>query len=359
MSGRINRHKRWRLPLAMIVTLYLSVSSGLFAGGGPPAIVEVKKAVEMEIAPVVWVTATVIGRYDSNIAAEVEGRLETILDVGDRVNQGDVIARIDANRYRLAVEQIEAEIRPIETMVTFYKKEAQRLERLAEQNNAARNLLDETIANRDEAEARIRLVRARLALARDDLEKTTMTAPFTGIIAERIKSPGERVEQGDEVVRLVDTENLEVQAYIQRTSFINLKLGDRLQVNGPTADAMFPVKALIPVGDSTSRLYEMRLSQDIDIWTAGTAVKVATPIAEKQNVLAVPRDALVIRQSGIIVYKLDADDVAVPVSVTTGVANTTHIQVIGNISPDDRVVIRGNERLRPGQKVMINNGSNS
>ncbi|MEQ8428296.1 MAG: efflux RND transporter periplasmic adaptor subunit [Gammaproteobacteria bacterium] len=349
--------KKYYIPAILALSLF-SVFNAV-AGGGPPALVKVDNAVTMDIAPAIWVSGTVIGRYDSNISAEVEGRLETILDVGDRVNKGDVIARIDATRYRLAVEEIEAEIPPIETMVGFYTKEAERLEKLAQQNNAARNQLDQTIANRDEAKARIRLVKSRLASARDDLDRTTILSPFTGVITERIKSPGERVEQGDEVVRLVDTGNLEIQAYIQRSSFINLDIGDELKVTSPDGEARATISALIPVGDRESRLFEMRLALTGSGWTAGTAVKVSTPVAKQQSVLAVPRDALVIRQSGTVVYKINGDNTAQMVPVTTGIANTTHIQVFGELQADDRVVIRGNERLQQGATVTVMGGSNS
>lgn len=342
-----------------ILSLCLFCVFNVVAGGGPPTLVKVDNAVTMKIAPTIWVSGTVIGRYDSSISAEVEGRLETILDVGDRANKGDVIARIDATRYRLAIEEIEAEIPPIETMVGFYTKEAERLEKLAQQNNAARNQLDQTIANRDEAQARIRQVKSRLASAKDDLDRTTILSPFTGVIAERIKSPGERVEQGDEVVRLVDTENLEIQAFIQRSSFINLNTGDELKVTSPDGETTAKVSALIPVGDRESRLFEMRLALAGSEWTAGSAVKVSAPVAKQQSVLAVPRDALVIRQSGTVVYKINNDNTAQMVPVTTGIANTTHIQVFGDLQADDRVVIRGNERLQPGATVTVIGGSNS
>ena len=272
----------------------------VFAGGNgaPPAIVQVDKAVNIEIAPFIWVNGTVIGRFDSKIAAEVDGRLENILDVGDRVEQGDVIARIDDRTYHLAVNEIQSEIQPIETMVEFYRREAERLSKLAQQNNAAKNQLDQTEANRDEALARIKVVKARLAIAQDDLERTVIRAPFSGVISERIKSPGERVDVGEQVVRLINTDTLEIQAFIQQESFYFIKEGDSLLLKGPEGNAEGIVRTVIPVGDDLSRLYEIRVEFAQENWPVGTAVRLATPVKQKQNVIAVPRDALVKRQSG-------------------------------------------------------------
>lgn len=345
--------------LVYFLLLQLSMMSTLvFAGGGSPAaVVQVEEAINIDIAPFIWVTGTVIGRFDSEIAAEVEGTLETVLDVGDQVNQGDTVAKVDDTTYRLAFNEIQSEIKPIETMVEFYRREAERLDKLARQNNAAKNQLDQTQANRDQALANISVIKAKLAMARDDLNRTVVRAPFTGVVTERFKSPGERVDAGDPIIRLIDTDHVEVQARIQQASYAHVKSGDSLTIKGPTGEVDGTVRTVIPVGDDVSRLYEIRVEFEHNNWPAGTAVEVAVPLNEKQNVVAVPRDALVIRQSGIIVYKVNSEDQAEALPVKTGISNTTHIQVIGNVNENDKIVIRGNERLRPGQTVKIISGS--
>jgi RND family efflux transporter MFP subunit len=343
------RHKIARFFL--LLTLFNSTS--VLAGGMPPAIVQVEDAVNIEIAPFIWISGTVIGRFDSKVAAEVPGNLESVLEVGDRVEKGDIIAKIDDSKYRLVFNEIHAEIKPIETMVEFYRKESERLEKLAKQNNAARNQLDQTQANHDEAQAKIKVVRAKLASANDDLNKTTVHAPFSGVITERFKSNGERVDAGDQIVRLINMDDVEIQTRIPQESFQYIKAGDVLSVKGSSSEATGIVRAVIPVGDDISRLYELRIKFDKQDWLAGTAVQVASPVNKTQKVIAVPRDALVIRQSGIVVYRVNSENIAELVPVTTGIANTTHIQVIGNINENDKIVVRGNERLRPGQPVQL------
>ncbi len=349
-------NKITRLFLFQIVVF----SSSAIAGGSiPAAIVQVEEAVNIEIAPFVWVAGTVIGRFDSNIAAEVEGTLETVLDVGDRVSENDLIAKVDDTTYRLALNEIGTEVKPIETMVEFYRREAERLETLAKQNNAARNQLDQTQASRDEALAKIRVVKAKLAMAQDNLSRTTVRAPFAGVVTERFKAPGERVDTGDQIVRLINTDRVEIQARIQQESFGYIKSGDSIKIRGPSSDVDGVVRTVIPVGDDVSRLYEIRIDFDQTDWPAGTAVQIATPINKKQNVISVSRDALVIRQSGVVVYRINSNNQAESVPVKTGISNSTHIQVIGDINENDKIVIRGNERLRPGQTVQIISGSNS
>ncbi len=329
-------------------------------GDAPPAIVQIEAAANIEIAPFTWVTGTVIGRYDAKIAAEVEGILQTVLEAGDRVQENELIAKVDDATYRLVLNEIEAEAQPIETMVGFFQRESLRLARLAKQNNAAKNQLDQTQASRDEALAKIRVVKAKLAMAHDDLNKTTVRAPFAGVVTERYKSPGERVDVGDHIIRLIDTQRVEAQAHISQASFLYVKNGTKVRIRD-TADVDVDgiVRTVIPVGDDISRLYEIRVEFQHSHWPVGTAVEIAVPTSAVQNVIAVPRDALVIRQSGIIVYRINANNLAEVVPVTTGVANTTHIQIIGDVRANDKIVVRGNERLRPGQTVQIIGGSSS
>lgn len=338
--------------------LLFGFSQSLTAGGMPPAMVQVEDVVNIQIAPFIWVPGTVIGRFDSKIAAEVDGILKSVVDVGDRVEENDVIAKIDDLQYQLALNEINAEIKPIETMVAFHKKEAERLGKLAKQNNAAKNQLDETQANRDEALAKIKVVRAKLAVAQDRLKKTTVRAPFPGVITERYKMTGERVDSGAQIVRLVNTEKLEIQARVPQESVQFIKAGDTLSIKGPAAEIKGVVRAVIPVGDDVSRLFEIRVEFDKKEWSAGTAVQLASPVNNQQNVLAVPRDALVIRQSSVVIYRINDESMSEVIPVKTGIANTTHIQVMGNVNENDKIVIRGNERLRPGQKVKVMSGFN-
>ena len=110
------------------------------------------------------------------------------------------------------------------------------------------------------------------------------------------------------------------------------------------------------MGDDISRLYELRLNFENPDWTVGYAVRVAVPMSNKRKILAVPRDAIVLRPNDIKVFKINADGVAESITVELGIAQDNLIEIIGDIRPGDVVVIRGNERLRDGQKVLLQAG---
>jgi len=85
----------------------------------------------------------------------------------------------------------------------------------------------------------------------------------------------------------------------------------------------------------------------------GQTVRVTIPTADVREVLAVPRDALVLRGTGTSVFVVDEENNARRVNVAVGIGSENMIEVKGPIQPGDRVVIRGNERLREGQAIEV------
>ncbi len=332
----------WSLVLA---------SASVRAEAPPPTPVTTTAAITTEIAPVIWMPGTVIARHDARIAAEVAGRLTEVRDVGDHVQAGDVIARIDSQTFELLRREASAAVDQIESRLAFNERELVRLRRLEEQNNAARNRLDEVESLRNQARDELRAARVRVELAQDRINKARLRAPFNGVITNRFKPAGERVDAGDEILRLVNTEDLEIQLSVPQSSIYHLKMGDKLIVRDTHTDVTATIRALVPVGDDRSRLYELRLSLPQTAWAAGHLVRVAVPVDAVRQVTAVPRDALVIRTDGTAVYRINEQSMAERLVVTTGIAGGDLIEVQGDVKPGDQIVIRGNERLRPGQAV--------
>ena len=97
----------------------------------------------------------------------------------------------------------------------------------------------------------------------------------------------------------------------------------------------------------------MRLDLNGSRFPVGQTLRVSIPTAGSRKVLTVPRDALVLRPDGHSVFIVDANNQAQQIRVTIGVGQGEQIAVQGAVSPGDKVVIRGNERLQPGQAVNI------
>ncbi|MFT5351976.1 MAG: RND family efflux transporter MFP subunit, partial [Gammaproteobacteria bacterium] len=195
---------------------------------------------------------TVMGRYDSKIASEVEGRLEKVLDVGDRVLKGEKLAAIESFTLNLHVMEMEAEILPTEARLEFLEREEKRLSKLAEQNNAAKNRLDEVSSQYKQTRGELKVANARLAQARDQMARAILYAPFNGVVSERYKSEGERVERGDQVVRLVNIEELEIQVRVPQDVINNLHLNGDIEVTDAHHASTAKLRTYVPVGDERS-----------------------------------------------------------------------------------------------------------
>ncbi|MFQ6021815.1 MAG: efflux RND transporter periplasmic adaptor subunit [Acidiferrobacterales bacterium] len=335
------------------VALDIAVTIGAAAQEQPPVPVVVAKAEERLLAPVTLFPGTVISRDDARLAAEVNGRLMWVAEVGASVNKGALVARLDDTLIREGLAEIEATVVREEARLRFHTQEVKRLEPLLERKVITPSNLDQAISNRDVAEGELAVAHARVAVAKERLERTKIRAPFTGVVTERLMQAGEWAESGNVIVRLVNARSLEVQTRVPASTLAFIKIGTTLKLNASPDGGTGQVRTIVPVGDDRSRLYELRLTPIEARWPAGQSLRVAVPTAAPRKVTAVPRDALVLRRDGTSVFRILEDDTAERVSVVTGIAAGEFIEVRNGVRAGDRVVIRGGERLRPGQKVTI------
>jgi hypothetical protein len=106
-------------------------------------------------------------------------------------------------------------------------------------------------------------------------------------------------------------------------------------------------------------MFEVRLNVDSNLWTVGESVRLSMPTAAAREVMTVPRDALVLRREGTSVFRIKEDMTAEQVNVITGLGAGSLIEIIGDVQPSDRVVIRGAERLSTGMTVQIREDDNA
>lgn len=348
-AGMLPRLRRAMFLLAALVTTSPAM---LYAGDNARPVV-VAQARLSELAPFNWYTGTVISREQARLAAEVSGRLLWVAEVGTRIGKDEVVARIDAALMREDLAERQADIARIEARLVFLRQESSRLQRLAKQNNAAQSQLEKMLSDQASARSELRAAQARERRTAQQLERTSLRTPFPGVVTERLLKPGEWADDGSAVVTMTDPDLLEVQSWVSVFALPFIQSGQTLQLEIQSQRYTGKVRTLVPVSDQRSRLYELRVSLPERQWHVGTSVRIAVPGAQARQVLAVPRDALVIRRGSISLYKVNSDDAAERVEVSTGIASGDYIEVRGDVQPGDRVVIRGGERLRDGQQVSI------
>ena len=202
----------------------------------------------------------------------------------------------------------------------------------------------------------------------DQKQKHTMVSRFDGYVTAKRTELGKWVTKGDAVVEVLALDTVEINAYVPEADIPYVRIGEDVHVVIPALpNALFSgrVALVIPDADARSRTFPVKVrvenppGSDGPLLKAGMSARVTLPTGPIQNGMLVPKDALVLGGPQPTVFVVDAasegslDGKARPVAVSLGVPSGSWIQVTGSLKPGEKVVVRGNERLRPGQDVSI------
>ncbi|MFK8027733.1 MAG: efflux RND transporter periplasmic adaptor subunit [Gammaproteobacteria bacterium] len=342
------------------IVFILLISINTISAAGRPSLVKpvvVDVAQLRELAPTAEYSGTVISKDDARISSEVEGRLTWVADVGALIKKGDVVAKLDDIFLQQQRSEELAIIQSEQAKLSLYEKEVARFQRLIKKNNIAQNELDKSISDRAVANSNIIAARARLAQIEERISRSNLRAPFAGVISERFSQSGEWTQNGNPLVRLIDFNNSEIQVRVPQTIYSLISLNSMLSVNNAGQTIMASVQTIVPVGTTSSRLFELRLKPQQAI-PPGTLVRISIPTAKAREVISIHRDALVLRKGSISVFRINNENTSEQLQVNVGIGDGDYIEIIGDINTGDRIVTRGGERLRPGETVSISNESN-
>lgn len=342
--------------LGMLVAVTILCSAALAQSFGPSAVVTANAEIR-QLAPSVDVPGTVVSRFDSRLASELSAKLEWIAEVGTVVKKGETVARLEDVTFSLYEMEAQSKVEREQARVKFLISEKARLESLAENNLSARSQLEQVSSDLAVAESEERIARVQLGLAQVAMHITQIRAPFDGLVTERLRNIGERLNVADEVIRIVDPDSLEVvaRAPLNTVNFVTTESVLRLHNDYRQDEAK--VRTIVPFGNPQSHMFEVRLDVDAEMWTVGESVRLSMPTANVREVLAVPRDALVLRREGASVFKVKDDMTVEQVNVITGLGDGEYIEVIGQLNAGDIVVTRGAERLNTGMQVSSTNNA--
>ena len=170
-------------------------------------------AVAVTVAPVetrpvdrtLPIVGTLHAKDSALISAEVEGKVErTLVEFGDRVKAGQELAWIDTDSYTALAHQAEARVEQSRALAHGAELELERQQALRKTGIAAPADLDGAEAQADQTRAALRAAEAALAVARLNLERSRIRAPFEAAIADRIASAGDFVRPGSSLFRIVN-----------------------------------------------------------------------------------------------------------------------------------------------------------
>ena len=337
----------------MFVLSLLVISSNAWSAASDGVVVEIATVQEQLLRPEQWVPGNVVSRFDAAIAAEVEGALLSVVEVGDRVRAGQPLGQINDELRQIRLRNDESQIRRLQASITFLDRQLARFKKLVANQSSAELEFDRVRMEREMVIQELASAEAQRDLTFYQIERTRIVAPFDGVIAARMTQPGEFIAAGQALVRLVSDKQLEarVQAPIEMLRFIGSDT--QMTVESDYLESLGAVRAAVPVGDERSQMIELRIALQPLGWVVGEAVRVSVPTAAPSYEITIPRDALVLRESQVYVFKIDQAGTAQRINVVLGEGSADLIGVRGELRAGDRVVIRGAERLQHGQLVKV------
>ena len=351
-------------------------------GGRPPALVEVNPVREEPIAQTVPVVGRLVPREHGTVAAAIAGPVADLrIRVGQQVAAGEVLLVLarDLPEARLAQKRADqaleaARVRTAEAEVDLVRQELERLERLKGSSAFPKAAYDdkrqELVRRRSrvrEAKAALDRARVQREMAEIELARTTIRAPYAGVVTARHVSPGGYVRAGDPVATLVDDRRLELEADVPTDRLAGLAPGREVRFeldDGSTHRAA--VRALVPDENPLTRTRPVRFiprfapDGGYGRPAANQSVVVHVPITARRTVASVHKDAVIRQRGQPLVYVVKGSPEAARAEarpIRIGEAIGGRFVVLEGLDAGDLVVVRGNERITPGQAVRFQSGS--
>jgi RND family efflux transporter MFP subunit len=348
----------YRAVAAALITCFPSALA--FAQDAVPVVVVVPRIAQVNDE--LRLTGTLTADRSARLSPRVDGLVARVrVDAGDRVKAGTALIELDASVAALALERAKAgtaEARARSEEASRLVAEARRL--------VAEKHLPQTELARREADALLAAaaLKASQAAEREQaelLKRHTLPAPFAGVVARRLTDVGEWVARGTPVLELVATDRvrLDVQAPQERFRSIREDAVVRVFADSLGGESLpARIVARIPVSDPASRTFLVRILVDSasDRLLPGTSATAVIGLPGSQKALVIPRDALLPYPDGshsvFVVRDGSGGRTAVERPVKLG-GGGAQVEILEGIEAGDRVVVRGNERLRNGQAVRV------
>jgi len=317
------------------------------------------------------VLGRLIARQTGVVASRSKGAVgELTVSVGDRVEKGQVLARLVAERLewqrQLGVAEVqvaEAAMEASEAQLKLLNQELARLERLRKSAAFSQARLEDKNqemlkAKSNFAAARAAHVQAKanLELLEIDLKDAEVVAPYPGVVTVRHTEVGAYLNVGAPVVTLLDDESMELEADVPSTRIVGLTPGREIAVEiGGEKGLSASVRAVVPQENPLTRTRAVRFTPKFDTaqrFAANQSATLKVPIGEARNVTTVHKDAVLNRKGRQLVFVAEKDAAEIR-PVQLGDAIGQRFEVLSGLENGDRVVVRGNERLRPGEKIKV------
>jgi len=325
------------------------------SGGGDGGMVVPVVAVEAKQRPVTE-SLSLVGTLAANEAVEIQAETDGIVQEilfreGQRVEEGQLLLRLDETKFAAAVAQVEGNFK------------------LSEVNyERAKQLLKDKLISQqefDQAAATFDVNQASVELHRRQLKDAWVFAPFAGVVGARTVSPGQVINRSTVLTSLVDLDTVKVEVNVPERFLSQVRVGQELDLEV----AAFPgrqfkgkVYFVAPEVSPTTRtaLVKALISNPQHELKPGMFANLDLTLQVRAAAVVIPESALVLQQDKATVFVVGADDVVQSKLVSVGLRMPGLVEITHGLQAGEKVIAEGTQKVRPGAKVLIlpaNNGS--
>ncbi len=308
----------------------------------------------------VFAPASLVARRVSHIGAEVPGRIQEVLvSSGDRVEAGAPLFRIDPQPYEAALRAAEAGLDLARSQRTQISADLDRATALRLDGVGSQSELGHARTALAVASARERQAEETVAMARLDLKRTLVVAPYAGSIAQRLADEGTTALAQPQTIVLVihETAELEARADVAERQLSVVRTGDSvwIHIDGRADPIRARVDSVSDTIDPATRTYRVRvrIANEEHRLKAGIFARVEIQPQAKQQAVLVSRSAIrsEAARTRVLVVK---DGLAVAVPVQLGIVTDTDAEVLEGIEVGDQVIVgKAAQELAPGMRVRV------
>lgn len=369
----------------MVCAITAAATASRAQNGPPPALVRLDEVRMETVAEHREVTGELRAVRRSRLAAEESGMVvELTVEVGDSVKEGQVLAKLDSLLLEIELGRTNAELRSHEAVIEQHaaalEKAERDLARIEEARNRggasetelsdARTALQAARARVAEAQAGLMMVQAMQEHLRERIEDMKVRAPFAGRVVVKSTERGEWVNRGDPIVELVQLDELDAWIDVPE-EFIGAvearagagaegESGARLQIRVPAVNRVIEAESfvIVPSGDSLARTFPIRarLENKEGMLQPRMSVVGVVPTGRSEQAMTVHKDAVLRNDAGPFVYYDGGGHAAVaPIEIMFAVGDRLVIRS-PVLRPGAMAVIEGNERMFPGQPLIMAGG---
>ena len=291
------------------------------------------------------------------IGAEANGLkiTEVRVNVGDRVQRGDVLAVLQSDALRAELAQAEAALAEATASAQEAKAQSDRARSLQQQGFFSNAQLSQTLAADASAQARVQSARALVQLQNVRLAQTQVRAPDAGVISARQATVGSVVGAGTELFRLIRQGRIEWRAEVTAAEMGRIQVGAPVQVKAASGQQLQgKVRMVAPSVDAQTRNAIVYVDLPAATGSARAGMYAQGEIALGQSqALTVPQSAVVVRDGFSDVYTVGSDQKVSQLKVQTGRQSGDRVEVSRGLKPDARVVASGGAFLNHGDTVRV------